>query len=359
MKRPISVLTAALLLTGAFLAGSARADVIYLTNGRSLRGRITVRSAGMTTIQLDNGGRLTIPSEQIESVEPLEPQPIRRPVVKPVESADPAQPAEGTKPEQTAQPGQPPAAAGDKPSKPADGRAAAGDGEKGPDPAETQRRAAELAPRIRELIEQLGTEGADNDDKRAAANGELATIGEPAAELLVGALNDASPLRRELAAGLLGQIGSKRSAKPLLKALDETTPERGSVTVGEQLVLNAMAGAFNKITGQFFPYDPRDIEDARIVIGQMQAWWQENAAKFPDQIGEAPREPRPEDGAGKPEGAATGGETKPAAATAKTEPPAAATPAAAAGKGAAEAGAGAGAPEKGAAAGAAPSGEAQ
>ena len=357
MKRSISVIAAVLLLTGAFLAGSARADVIYLTNVRSLRGRITLRSAGMTTIQLDNGGRLTIPSEQIESVEPLEPQPVRKPAVKPVEPAEPAQPAEGTKPEQTAQPGQPQAGGGEKTSKPADGLAATGDGAKAQDPAEIQRRAAELAPRIRELIEQLGTEGAGNDDKRAAANEELARIGDPAVESLVGALNDASPLRRELAAGLLGQIGSKRSAKPLLKALDGATPEKGSVTMGEQLILSAMAGAFNKITGQFFPYDPRDIDDARIVIGQMQVWWQENAAKFPDQIGDPPREPKPEEGAGKPEGAAPGGGARPAAAPAKPEPPAAATPAAAAGKGAAEAGAGV--PEKGAAAGAAPSGEAQ
>jgi len=280
--KKISMTAAALGLLLALWADSARADTIYLTNGRSVRGRITSRSGGQVTIHLYNGGRITIPADTIDSVEPDD----EKPAPKPPENPTPETP-KGPEPPATGPAGTPK----DPAAKPPE-TAPMGDGL---DMAEIQRKATELAPRIRELLDQLGTEGGANDDKRAQARAELVKIGEPAVELLVGALRDQSILRQELAAGVIAEIGSKRAAKPLLTALDAATPEVGKVSAGNAMVLAAMASAFNRVTGQFFPYDVKDLEDARIVIAQMQAWWRENAEKFPDQVGDPPRPPKPDE----------------------------------------------------------------
>jgi outer membrane biosynthesis protein TonB len=291
VRNPGLLLLAGLALAFGPWVSTARADIIHLTNGRSIKGRVTSRSGGRTHVQLDNGGRLILPSNQIDSVEQDEQKPpttrvVRQPIV--IEEPEP--------PEESPE---------DVPVKPPATGTGTTEPGKGPelDLAAIERQATELAPRIKELINTLGTEGANNEDKRSAAREELAKMGEPAVGLLVETLRDQSLLRQELAAGAISAIGSKRAAKPLLAALDAATPKEGKETPGGIAVLNAMASAFNRVTGQSFAYDARDIPEARVAIVQMQAWWQVNADKFPAQIGDPPKEPKePKPGSTPPEG---------------------------------------------------------
>ena len=303
------------------VTSAARADIINLTNGQSYRGRIASQAGGQTTIVLKNGGRVILPTDQIESVEPEEETPPPAPPPPPPEP--PAEPAKAGKPEKPAEPGtgQAPAEPGAE-TKPAEPAAAPA---KEPDEAEIRRQAAELAPEIKAHLEKLGTEGAPNAAVRASARAGLVKIGEPAVEELVGALGDPSPLRQEQAAGVLGEIGSKRAVKPLLVELEANTPKSAKPSAGTAAVLDAMAAALNKITGQNFPYQAADPELSGLVIIRMQVWWKENAEKFPPQIGEPPREPKA------PESAPPAAPAEPAAPGAPTEPIAPAAPAAPAG----------------------------
>ena len=74
----------------------------------------------------------------------------------------------------------------------------------------------DMKDRIADLVRQLSHR---NEDIRWAAASTLATIGEPAVDPLIGALDDHDSVVRLRAAWALGRIGDPRATEKLMKAL--------------------------------------------------------------------------------------------------------------------------------------------
>ncbi|HMA36537.1 MAG TPA: HEAT repeat domain-containing protein [Chloroflexia bacterium] len=76
---------------------------------------------------------------------------------------------------------------------------------------------------VGELIDQLATGEAGDDDTRAEAAFALGQIGDPrAVEPLIAALRDEDTVVRTEAAAALGALGDRRAVEPLIRALYDT-----------------------------------------------------------------------------------------------------------------------------------------
>lgn len=259
-------------LAAAWLACSAtvRADTINLTNGRSLKGRIVGQTKVRTVVLLDNGVRLTIPADQIESIEPEAPKAALELEQPPEKPAAPEKAPEPAKPEKPAEPGksEPPAAP--------------------PEDPEAKKQAAETAARVARLVELLGAEGADNAETRESARAQLVAIGEPGLGALCAALEDKNAQRRLLAATALGEAGAKGAVGPLLAAVYASTPQTGNLEPWAIQFLNVCAVSLEKITGQNFGYNGMYAAVARGSVERMLEWWGKSWKEYPPQVG-APR----------------------------------------------------------------------
>jgi len=280
-------------LAAAWLACSAtvRADTINLTNGRSLKGRIVGQTKVRTVVLLDNGVRLTIPADQIESVEPEapkvapEPEPPPEKPAAPEKAPEPAkagEPGPDAKPpdsEKKAEPAKP-----EKPAEPGKSEPPAAP----PEDPEAKKQAAETAARVARLVELLGAEGADNAETRESARAQLVAIGEPGLGALCAALEDKNAQRRLLAATALGEAGAKGAVGPLLAAVYASTPQTGNLEPWAIQFLNVCAVSLEKITGQNFGYNGMYAAVARGSVERMLEWWGKSWKEYPPQVG-APR----------------------------------------------------------------------
>ena len=273
----------ALFVSACLACAAARADTINLTNGRSLKGRIVGQTKVRTEVLLDNGVRLTIPADQIESIEPEAPkaaieleQPPEKPAApekadKPPDSEKKAEPAvEPAKPEKPAEPGK-----SEPPAVP-------------PEDPEAKKQAAETAARVARLVELLGAEGADNAETRESARAQLVAIGEPGLGALCAALEDKNAQRRMGAATALGEAGAKGAVGPLLAAVYASTPQTGNLEPWAIQFLNVCAVSLEKITGQNFGYNGMYAAVARGSVERMLEWWGKSWKEYPPQVG-APR----------------------------------------------------------------------
>jgi hypothetical protein len=262
----------------AAVAAGARGDTITLDTGKSLSGRIVERKGGLVVIELDGGGRITLPARRVVAVIPDAEEPPLFPLLKP---RTPPQPAKDTGAEGAEGTGSASAPGGEPPKAES---APAGPAVPPPD--------RETAARITALVEAMGTSGGDDArEARREARAALVVIGEPALPAVCAALEDANGHRRLGAAMVLGEIGSKKTARALLLALYLGTPEKGKqVPWWDQGFLNACARSFGAVGGSTFGYDSDD-STAGGAAARMLEWWGENWEEYPAQVGEEPRKP--------------------------------------------------------------------
>jgi hypothetical protein len=243
------VLAGAVLLTGP--ASRTRADEILLTNGKTLRGRIVRKDAQGVRIELDNGGKITIPASRVKKV-----------------TASARTPRSGSKAQGSSTAAKP---AAKKPASKPVGKKLA--------PA--------LAARIKRLIVAMGSRaGEEARETRKQARESLTAIGADASDALCTALTDAQELRRWGAATVLGRIRSRKAVRALLAAMYLGTPPKGKKAPWwEERYLRACGRSFKTITGTRFDYDPDNVL-AGAVAKRMLEWWGRNYKDYPLQWGE-------------------------------------------------------------------------
>jgi HEAT repeat protein len=114
----------------------------------------------------------------------------------------------------------------------------------------------------------------EHKDVRSAATGALAAFGESALEAVVAALRDKRPEARQMAAYVLGEIGSRRAVKHLIVALQDRQRQvresaaRALGRVGDERAIPPLFGAMSARRDEKREIDQRIGSDAVQAIAE-------------------------------------------------------------------------------------------